>query len=676
MKAHIQSVNFERNDVMKQCFLILTCLLTSFGVKSQVDIYFEEAQKAGSDSLKMAYRLQAVERIHADSALVLIHQFLKESESKGQHFWIARWWQTLGKRINQIQGSVDSLYYYSKKSRDLFEEHGYFVDGARSIMQMGMARMTQGDRVEGLNLLTTAAEIFEEHNQYAVLAPVYINIASTYTQSGDKVTEFQYLRKAYKIATTHDDPRNTAIACMGLQSNYANMEKLDSAAFFASEALRIAKLLEDPVLLAYSFLNLGKLEYRRGNIAKAERHYESLLNSRTNDFDQCRFTYLSGSFYYDIGKYTRCERLMASAAKCAVELGAADMHMNTLYVWKSALRQLGNWKQAVKISDQYFELSDSLHTTEIRTNMNDLKIKYETEKKERENQELLSINQQNELEIYKLNSIVRQQVLWVALSLAALALVLLYYFMNRRNQLQKNKIASQEVEIQKQKKKDLESEQLLTAVKSLVRGQEDERNRIAKELHDGMGSLMSSLKLSLSKLPMFRERMDYQVHLDNTMSLADKANTELRRIAQNLMPESLKRFGLIAALEDFIAEINFSQVISVEFQYHFLDKSLPDELALSIYRIIQELLNNAIRHADAKHVLVQLMRHDDMINITVEDDGAGFDPAQASYGAGFTNIQSRLAYYDGELRIESKVDQGTTIFIECPIKSKLMVAEQ
>lgn len=192
--------------------------------------------------------------------------------------------------------------------------------------------------------------------------------------------------------------------------------------------------------------------------------------------------------------------------------------------------------------------------------------------------------------------------------------------------------------------------------------QDTERHRIAKDLHDGIGSLLSTAKI-------YTEKAERSPLLDKAIHIIDVASNEVRRIAHNMMPSALQKLGLIQAVGELITEYDEQSAVEYTY-YHMIDgTALPAEKEISIYRIIQELLTNVHRHAEACKVHVQIDRHDGHIHITVEDDGVGMpsDDRSKRTGVGLQSISSRVAYLEGRMTIDSEPSSGTSIEVVVPV---------
>ena len=215
--------------------------------------------------------------------------------------------------------------------------------------------------------------------------------------------------------------------------------------------------------------------------------------------------------------------------------------------------------------------------------------------------------------------------------------------------------------------REMEKEKKLEAAESVMKGQENERSRLARDLHDGVGGLLSGVKLSMSNMKGSVWLSEENVmSFNNVIAQLDQSIAELRRVSHNMMPEALIKFGLKEALENYCENLNLSGNMHVNLQTHGLEKRMDQNTEIVIYRIIQELLNNVIKHAEARSVLIQLFREGDRFNLTVEDDGKGFDakPDELQSGAGLANIRARAEYLNGTVDIISTKGEGTSVNIE------------
>ncbi len=203
------------------------------------------------------------------------------------------------------------------------------------------------------------------------------------------------------------------------------------------------------------------------------------------------------------------------------------------------------------------------------------------------------------------------------------------------------------------------------------RPQEEERGRLAKDLHDGLGGILSGVKYSFTNMKQqFILSEENARAFEKSMGMLDESISELRRVAHNMMPETLMKLTLDEALQDFCQQVTDSGAIAVSYQGFGMEGLIAENtIKITAYRIVQELVNNIIKHAGAKKALVQVMAKDDMLKITVEDDGKGFDTSSLHLagGIGYKNTKSRIEFLKGKLDVQSKRNEGTSVYIEIPL---------
>ena len=216
--------------------------------------------------------------------------------------------------------------------------------------------------------------------------------------------------------------------------------------------------------------------------------------------------------------------------------------------------------------------------------------------------------------------------------------------------MQKKRLAEQQI-------KQLIQEKQLVATQSVLDGETRERARLARDLHDGLGSLLTGAKLQLLEMKQ-GVKLEYAdvESFDKALGLLDDSVGEMRRVAHHLMPYSLSRFGLKAAVTDFCKNLP-----TVQFTYYGDESRLDPNMEVILYRSIHELVNNALKHAGATHIMVQIIQEHDRIAFTVQDDGTGFNPSAVTEGMGLQNIRTRVEAYNGLLDINSTAGEGTEI---------------
>jgi signal transduction histidine kinase len=204
---------------------------------------------------------------------------------------------------------------------------------------------------------------------------------------------------------------------------------------------------------------------------------------------------------------------------------------------------------------------------------------------------------------------------------------------------------------------------------TIIQTEEKERRRFAKDLHDGLGPLLSSVKMSVSSLSQMNQDKDSKEIIENTEMVINEAIKSIKEISDNLSPHVLSNFGLIRAITNFTNKINIAKTIQVELDTDLKDERFDPNLEVVLYRVICELINNTIKHAQAKKINISLSLDEDYLIIVYKDDGKGFDASkiienQGGSGMGYSNIYSRINSLKGKINIESESKKGTLITIK------------
>ncbi|MAP55458.1 ATP-binding protein [Altibacter sp.] len=317
-----------------------------------------------------------------------------------------------------------------------------------------------------------------------------------------------------------------------------------------------------------------------------------------------------------------------------------------------------NFKDAYTYKILEASLRDSISSQRMQRNIAELEVKYDTEIKERK------IAEQN-LQIEK-DSKQKTQILIGLIALGILLLVSFLFF-SKRLKYQKT-IAHQKETLQTQRITELQQKNKLLALSSMIEGQEAERLRIAKDLHDSLGGLLSTVKAHFSTVQREIEQLEQLNLTGKTNALIDEACLEVRRISHNMMPHALSLSGLKGAVED-IGEQLHEQGYEVTLELNKLPEKMDPTREIMIYRLLQEIISNIRKHAEAKSILIQIIGYNGNVNIIVEDDGKGFEQQRATErgGLGLKSINSRVQYLDGTIDWDTQPGRGTSITINIPI---------
>ena len=350
--------------------------------------------------------------------------------------------------------------------------------------------------------------------------------------------------------------------------------------------------------------------------------------------------------------YAPAKILLDSSIAISVRANAADALGNAYNTYAKLYFMQNKVKEAEDYAYKYDSLQSVANLNELNFYTGEMEVKYETEKKEA----------QIELQQKQLRQRSLLNYFLIAGAIALLFILLLTYWNYKNRQ-----------KLQQAKIDELENEKHLTATEAVLKGEEQERTRLAKDLHDGLGGMLSGIKYSLSNMKenLIMTPGNAQA-FERSIDMLDSSIKEMRRVAHNMMPEMLVKYGLNIALQEYCAEINNSGVVQMNYQPIGMEGvNFEQTVALTIYRIVQELVNNTIKHAAAQNILVQPHVSDEnkFLSLTVEDDGNSFDTAllKDAKGIGWTNIQNRVEFLKGTIDIKSTPGNGTSILIEINI---------
>lgn len=331
-------------------------------------------------------------------------------------------------------------------------------------------------------------------------------------------------------------------------------------------------------------------------------------------------------------------------------LGKEAVNRRITYTQLAAVNEvLNNYKEAYEWMKKSSALGDSLQQIKLLEKMKELDVLHQTTEKQ-QTIDLLELEKKENEHLNQSNS---QRIAFLAIALLLSLVIVFLIYRTYQNQKQLNN----QININHQQELlHIKRQRKYEATQAILKGEEQERQRIAQDLHDSIGGMLANIRMSISK-----EESEYA---NDILEKLDKSIIEMRRISRNLMPETLKNLGLEVALKELCESMSQKQ-FHIQFEAFNLDQKIPFKVQLSIYRIAQESISNIIKYAQANNVIVQISQHDQLLNLTVEDDGVGFDSKKTVYGLGIKNIKNRTQLINGTVDIQSEIGKGTTINIEC-----------
>ncbi len=318
---------------------------------------------------------------------------------------------------------------------------------------------------------------------------------------------------------------------------------------------------------------------------------------------------------------------------------------------------IGDYKNAYRYLMLNKKYADSINIKEQNIAINDLDTKYKTKEKELENTLLKSEVKTSRILIYS-----------IAVILLA---ILVIAFLMIKNSRRREKISLQEKQIEQQKFEKTLKDYELNSIDMMLEGQEKERQRIANDLHDNLGSMLATLKLNFEnlKLRKIELREEENKLYERTDELIEEAYQKVRRIAHAKNAGVFASEGLIPAIKKLAEKISIPGKLQLQVIAFGFKERMENTLEIAIFRTVQELSTNIIKHSQATEATIHMTDHDDNINIIIEDNGVGFDSSKINTadGMGLANIKKKIAQLGGTLEIDSTPGKGTTIIIDIPV---------
>jgi two-component system NarL family sensor kinase len=503
-----------------------------------------------------------------------------------------------------------------------------------------------------------AIKIFKSIHEEGLTFFPCLNLATIYSFLNENNKALYYSKEAIKGAEILNDKSKLVIAINQEMSVHIALKNFDSVHTPLRRNIVLANSLQHFYAEGKAYHLLGKYfsEGKRmfDSSIENKKRALALMQKIRNQYEITSLTEDIGFDYLQKGDYNDAKYYLTQSISLAEQFGLDQIKQYGLENMVTVEEKLGNIPAAYQYLKEYTTLKDSL---EIRSNKNylfELEAKYQNANKELQIAQLESEKKIHELAL-------KQNKIWNYILIAASITLFIIGTLTYRNYKHKQTLQQQRII-------ELETQQQLAATEAILKGEEQERTRLAKDLHDGLGGMLSGIKYSMSLMKQnLKMTPENEQAFERNLDMLNSSINEMRRIAHNMMPEVLLKFGLDAALHDLCQQTNETGAIELKYQsIGIKDKVFEQTTAIHIYRIVQELINNIVKHAHAQQAIVQITDDDNIIHITVEDNGKGMpENKQAlSKGIGWNNIYSRVEYLKGKVDIQSAPGKGTSVQIE------------
>ncbi len=644
-------------DLIRLGFFAMVCIPLSLCGQNnaKTDSLLKSLSLAKKDSNKVLLLFTIAEQFEnsvPEKAKAYIAMGRELSREIGYDLGIMKSYRMLS-YVNSYQSKFDSVIYYNKLVLDIARSRNDSFNIGVSLFNIGIGYRFMSELDSAVEYTLLGAKILEGKGYNNLESSVNDGLQSLYMTLGQYDKAISYGTRAVELARKLDEKSALATALTNLGLSYTETNRVEEARKLFLESLQIAEATNNKSIQAVVYNNLSDIAIKENQFDRLKTYAERSIALAEELEDDG--TMISGKL--SLAAYLLSRREYEAAEELALAGLALSEKQNLLEGKTTSLGMLSaiafsrqDYKKGFEYYYRKMDFENNVFNETLQQKEADLRIRYETEKKDN----------QIRLQQFDIQRKSTFNYLLIAGAAALLLIVLLLFRTYRQKQrLQQKRIL------------ELETQQQLMAAGAVIKGEEQERTRLAKDLHDGLGGMLSGIKYSFQtmkgNLIMTPEN---QQAFERSMDMLDSSIKEMRRVAHNMMPEALVKFGLDTALKDFCEDINRSGALQVNYQSIGMEEVVVEgTAAIAVYRIIQELLNNTMKHAAATNAIVQLSKTQDGINITVEDDGNGFDPLilERATGIGWRNIQSRVEYLKGKMDVSTSPGKGTSVQIEINI---------
>ena len=578
-----------------------------------------------------------------------------------------------------ISKKPDSAYTAIKELQVFADEKNLRKQQVDAMLLEGYLYFNLGATKNALRLYKNALATYKQLNNKKGMATALSNIGSVYSTDFRYDESLAYYNSSLAIFENINDTLNISKVLIFIGNIYGNKYQLEKATTYFDKSLIYIIPTKDSRSEALVYSNMADNFTRKKEYQKAERYYYKSLEISSNIKDpngeRNTLFALSKCFLHQ-KKYDECILRAKESLTIAAQIGDNMYSVANYY----SLSDVYKAKNNIELAFEYLEKATSLESQIKQHSANRALQKLEIEKIKMKDSLLqvekttqVALNHEKEINAKNLQR--TRLILGWGGSLSALSIFgLIIYRNTKRKQHKAEKERQEQIEEKEKILKDLE----LTTIDAMIEGQEKERQRLASDLHDSVGATLAAAKMQFEYL--IKHQNDAQASenlIKKTSTLLEDAYVEIRSMAHLKNAGVMAKNGLLPAVERLSKSASGINNLQLEVKSFGLDKRLENTLEIAIFRIVQELVTNIIKHAQASIGTIHLTNHEHNLNIMVEDNGIGFNPYNISTpknGMGLNSINQRVAHLNGKITIDSRQNKdqrvgetGTTIIIDLPI---------
>ena len=594
-----------------------------------------------------------------EKAKSIFLQILEDEKKENYTYGIGRAQNQLG-RIYNLKGDFNEAIKYYKRALENFQTLGNKATVALVNNNIGVLYKKKGEYNIAIEYYLNSLKIRKKLKDKKKSAYTLSNIGSLNIDIGNYSKAIEFLRESEILLIEFNQLYELSKVYTNLGVAFFRMRKEKKALENYKKAIEINQKLgfHDKNINLYN--NIGSLYYQKRNLKEAHYYYQKSLSKQEKYHLSVNkaATYCSlGNIEYNRKIYLRAIEFYQKSLELAKNSNNTNILLESEKNLALSYAMIKEYNKAFDHNSKYNRLKDSVDIASkkaIITTSNFQEEQLEIEILVKEGQ------------IAKSNS-EKSRIINITLGILFFLLILLLIMIIRAN---KQKRKADLATIERQKVEKLLKSQELKSINAMIEGQEVERQRIARDLHDRLGSILSMVKVHFKSVEDYIEQLktSNKTQYQKANQLLDDACDEVRKISHNIASGILTNFGLVAALEDLKDTLEESKKIKVEFIAHGIYDRFENDIEIAIYRIIQELISNILKYAEAENITIQIINREKDLYVSVEDDGRGFNTNKEHEGMGLKNVTSRVDALGGELFIDSMTNKGTCVSISIPNK--------
>lgn len=643
------------------CLMLFFYLLSFASVAQERSSYrnkWPEKKLFGSDTIALSQQINAAYKLNMppDSSIILFRKILNSSRKINYNNGAALSLLGLAKKYAE-KGEYEKSLAICKNAESYCLKADY-NGGMLIIALYNNIAAIYGNQVVMDSTAFYYGKALEQFHQKqikdtALLLLIYHNLGCALTGNNQLDQAAYYLDKGVQLAfRTKNDPLLAGLY-VARADILKEQRKYDSAKSYVRKALLLASKEPFSQSIA-SYCTLGDIYLQEQKPQQAIKEYEKTFSQKADisRFQMVNINLGLGRAYCQLKDYNKAKQYYLAALQKSRQ-SKINRSMLECYDSLAAIyTYLHDYKTALVYKGAYSDLMQDIVNTDKTRALSQLEIKYRSAEKDKDisRKQLLLTRQQSEI---------TQKNVWIGAISGGSLLLLLLTWMIYRSRKHKQDMALSKIE----------KEQEVNRLKDAIEGEEKERTRIGRELHDGIMVQFSVVQMNLSAL-IEKLHPDHLEDFDNILCQLEDATKELRKSAHNLMPDILLEEGLIEATHYFCRTLQKSARLEIDFQVYGTMPSVNAEYELMIYRIIQELVQNSIKHSGASILLLQLNCQPDLVTISVEDNGIGFnqDKVRPEKGIGLKGIVGRINSLNGTMAVNAREGKGAAFYIELETK--------